>query len=87
MNSRNRFQKGSGCYKCKCCGRNTRSTGNGDNEYVQMCEQCYEMGGIENSIADHHYANDEELSQLINEIRFLADFITKHGGVPHSEYI
>lgn len=48
-----RFQKGSGMYACRSCDRNTRSTGNGDNEGVQLCEQCYTLAGEENHLADN----------------------------------
>lgn len=51
-NTRARFQRGSGCFNCTVCGRKTRSTGRGDNEHVRQCEECYEMGGIENLFED-----------------------------------
>lgn len=50
--SRNRFQKGSGCYKCIACGKLTRSTGRGDNEHCRLCERCYDMAGDENAVSD-----------------------------------
>ena len=81
------FEKGSGCYTCQCCGRKTRSTGNGDNEHVKLCAECYEMGGIENSIADGNYDNEDHRERLIDEIRELATIITARGGIPESEYI
>jgi len=88
MSNRNHFIKGSnGAYKCECCGRGTRSTGNGDNEYVNLCEQCYEIGGIENSISDGLYDGDVGKQALINEIKDLADVITKRGGKPVSDYL
>ena len=49
---RNRFQRGSGVYSCGNCTRKTRSTGNGDNEHLRLCAECYELGGIENEISD-----------------------------------
>jgi len=53
MNGRDgrRFRTGSGCYKCHCCGRMTRSTDN-SNEYLDLCYQCYELAGYENMISD-----------------------------------
>lgn len=48
----NRFERGSGCYTCQNCKRKTRSTGRGDNENVGLCEECYEMAGIDNAFAD-----------------------------------
>jgi len=50
---RNRFLQGTGCYQCEICGRSTRSTGRGDNEHVGLCSECYDLAGIENSIADY----------------------------------
>ena len=49
---RNRFQRGSGCYTCLCCGKRTRSTGNRDNEFVELCVRCYEIAGDENAVSD-----------------------------------
>lgn len=49
---RNGFKKGSGCYKCDCCGKLTRSTGRGDNEQVKLCADCYDCGGDENALSD-----------------------------------
>lgn len=48
----NRFQKGTGCYKCRSCKKLTRSTGRGDNENVGLCERCFDMGGDENAVLD-----------------------------------
>lgn len=47
-----RFQKGSGVYKCRACGHNTRAVGNGDCEHLQLCEICFDIGGLENAVAD-----------------------------------
>lgn len=52
MKSSNKFQKGSGCYKCTSCKRLTRDDGTGDSAYTFVCAQCYELGGIENAIQD-----------------------------------
>jgi hypothetical protein len=41
-----------GAYICRCCKRKTRSTDRGDNEEVRLCEECYELSGIENSFSD-----------------------------------
>ena len=76
----NRFEAGSGCYDCRICGRKTRSTGRGDNELMQACEECYDMGGIENEIADGHYRNDEEKAQFEAEIEGLKAQCRAKGG-------
>jgi len=47
-----RFQKGSGMYACRCCKRNTRATGNGDNDGVLLCVECYDLAGEENHLSD-----------------------------------
>lgn len=52
MRPTNRFARGSGCYKCRICGHQTRSTGRGDNELVLLCEDCYDLGGEENHLSD-----------------------------------
>jgi hypothetical protein len=49
----NRFLKCIGTYKCRSCNRRTRPHG-GDLSavYIQLCEECYELAGLENSILD-----------------------------------
>lgn len=44
------FQRGSGCYVCRVCKRQTRDTG--DNGGVELCPPCYELAGIENTLMD-----------------------------------
>ena len=51
MRPMNRFAKGSGCYVCDVCGYKTRRTGDGAN--VGVCDLCYEIGGIENTMLDN----------------------------------
>ena len=70
-----RFQRGSGCYKCQSCGRMTRSTGRGDNEYCGVCAECYELGGIENQMSDNG-----ETPELLAEIAALQKIIVAKGG-------
>jgi len=45
------FKAGSGVYRCRCCGHNTRHTG-GDGSGVQLCDLCYDLAGEENHISD-----------------------------------
>lgn len=87
MKKDSKFQKGSGCYKCKCCGRKTRATGNNDNEHVGLCLECYEMGGIDNMISDGNFEDEAGKESLIGELKYLASIIKEKGGVPSSEYI
>jgi hypothetical protein len=46
------FARGSAVYACRSCGRNTRSTGRGDNEGVRLCAECYDLAGEENCLSD-----------------------------------
>lgn len=41
----------SGVYACCCCSRNTRQTA-GDNDALDLCAQCYDLAGEENSLSD-----------------------------------
>ena len=45
-----RFQRGSGVFKCDCCARNTRNTGQPHGS--RLCAECYELAGWENSLSD-----------------------------------
>lgn len=71
MSIRNRFVKGSGMYQCRCCKRNTRSTGNGDNEHVQLCVDCYDLAGFENQVADGQGLGEGDKSDVINLVAHL----------------
>lgn len=67
----NRFERGSGMYACRLCGRNTRSTGRGDNEGVRLCEECFELAGEENHLSDNggtFYGPAEEILSMIASI-------------------
>lgn len=48
------FYRGSSTLKCRVCERATRDTGNGD-----ICEQCFELAGMENEISDGHATEKE----------------------------
>jgi len=52
MKKFDRFQKGSACYTCECCGKQTRDTGAGEAGCM-LCAPCYELGGIQNEHADN----------------------------------
>jgi ribosome-binding protein aMBF1 (putative translation factor) len=52
-----RFQRGSGCYTCKSCGKKTRKTGDGAE--LGLCNRCYEMAGDENAVADGQMTQEE----------------------------
>jgi len=46
------FKRGSGVYRCRCCGHNTRDTG-GDGAMAELCDLCYDLAGEENHINDN----------------------------------
>jgi hypothetical protein len=62
-----RFAKGSALYACRCCSRNTRATGNNDNEHVRLCVECYDLAGEENHLSDNgtFYGSAAEVLGLI----------------------
>lgn len=49
----NRFNKGSGVYTCRICGKSTRETGEGEGE-LELCRKCYIEAGQENTYLDSH---------------------------------
>ena len=56
INTRSRFQRGTGCYKCSDCGKLTRNTG--DNGLCGLCQTCYDDSGLENQHSDYGHAGD-----------------------------
>lgn len=48
------FFRGSSTLACRVCTRTTRDTGHGD-----ICEQCFELAGMENEISDGHATEKE----------------------------
>lgn len=69
----NRFARGSGMYACRCCGRNTRSTGRGDNEHARLCVECFELAGYENLLTDQGELSVDEASYVLGMIGSLAE--------------
>lgn len=67
----NRFERGSAVYECRTCGRNTRSTGRGDNELIHLCAECYDLGGEENHLSDNGKFYDSP-ENVLNMIAFVA---------------
>jgi hypothetical protein len=68
---RNRFERGSGMYECRCCTRKTRSTGNGDNENVRLCVDCFDLAGYENMVSDGEDLSDAYKADIKNLVAFL----------------
>lgn len=52
--SRSGFQRGSGCYECRACGKLTREVA--DEGQIRLCIGCFDDAGIEN----HHLDNCPE---------------------------
>jgi hypothetical protein len=72
MKNASHFAKGTGVYQCQCCTRSTRSTGRGDNENVELCAECYDLAGFENSLQDGEQlkAGDRaEIDRLIASVK------------------
>ena len=64
------FKRGSAVFNCRCCGRATRATGRGDNEFVQLCAECYDLAGEENHLSDNGklYDSPENVLGLIKSV-------------------
>ena len=75
MRNAQRFARGSGVYNCRICERATRSTGRGDNEHVQLCAECFDLAGEENSISDtgDFYVHPKHVLEMI-------EYIASKGG-------
>lgn len=71
----NRFTKGSGMYACRCCKRNTRDTGRGDNEGVQLCADCYDLAG-----EDNHLSDNGKLYDTPQRVLCMIENVEKLGG-------
>lgn len=61
MSKRNnsRFQRGSGVYTCRCCGKQTRETGQCESS-CELCLACYEESGWENTHSDNDHENNPD---------------------------
>lgn len=67
MRNFNRFERGSGCYECKSCGKMTRETCGG-NGSVGLCPFCFEVAGMENGLSD---SGASYVAEFISTIRGL----------------
>jgi hypothetical protein len=91
MNTRNtgtrsarnsRFQRGSGVFTCGVCGRSTRDTGHGVSD---ICEQDYEIAGLDNQANDDGIKpNTKEWKVFVKDwcgnVNGYLDKIAKLGG-------
>lgn len=71
-----KFEKGSGVYKCRCCGINTRVTQDRSAASVELCYECYELAGMENEVHDGR----EMDAEFVAEVRRMQAIIAKKGG-------
>lgn len=60
----------SGVYACRCCDRMTRQTA-GDNDSLDLCAQCYELAGQENSLSDNGEFYRTTPEQILAQIAYL----------------
>lgn len=49
-----------GCFVCVMCGKQTRATGRGDHENVEMCAKCYDLAELENAHSDGHHDDKKD---------------------------
>lgn len=75
------FTKGSAVFSCQVCGRRTRiTTQSNDN----ICQECYDLAGLENELSDNGKTDLDEANRLLadavhkggDEARIRADFPT-----------
>lgn len=52
MNKNSRFARGSGCFTCHCCKKQTRETGGG-NGSTELCALCFEKSSWGNYLSDN----------------------------------
>ena len=78
MKKRSTFTKGSGCYTCRSCSRQTRDDGNGDSVEIRLCTQCFELSSMENTCLDGGALSDSEKEYYKN---CLTQVIAKGGKV------
>jgi len=78
MKPANRFTKGHSVYTCRLCTRRTRQTGRGDNEMIDLCAECFDLGGLENMITDGHALSDHDVD-VVHRLRAI---IASKGGNP-----
>lgn len=57
MDRHDGFRRGSGCFKCRICGKLTRETKYSSGS--ELCRECEERSEHENSHADNDFPNDD----------------------------
>ncbi len=69
---------GKGVFRCGCCGRDTRET-NPDHGALDLCAECYELAGIENTFSDHG-SKPEQVDPYRQTVRRLVARVERLGG-------
>lgn len=64
---KDRFQKGSGTYICRDCGKQTRETGYGESD-SGLCACCFRIAEWENALSDGSIS-EEEFDRIVEEIK------------------
>lgn len=76
MSNHSKFLRGSGCYACEICGRQTRN--NGEQAMgSKLCPECWDAAGAENEFQDG-YIDEAELRRKLLNIR--AEVVRKGGN-------
>lgn len=78
------FAKGGGTtYTCRICKRVTRPTGTGDNDGVQLCVECFDLAGEENSLSDNgcFYGGAQEVLGNIKSIESKGGDVTNWAAI------
>lgn len=82
MRKRNsNFGRQTPTYICNCCDRRTRETGNGESD-CDLCYECYELAGLDNSINDG--GRDATPSELAWANELLGRIAKKGGDVEYA---
>lgn len=63
MNINSQFKQGSGCFKCRECGKQTRDTGNGESS-LKMCAFCVQQAETINELQDGYITEKEAEDKL-----------------------
>lgn len=69
---------GKGVFVCRACKRGTRATAS-DHEQLDLCEDCFELAGIENALSD---SSDKKkvVLEYKDEVFRRLKYIAKRGG-------
>lgn len=76
MAKRNEFTRTGGVYRCQCCKGITRNIG-GDGALVRLCEECFELAGLDNQ---HNDEGTQPTTRQLGEIHRMLAVIAERGG-------